>query len=169
MAESTRTTPAPRPAPSTGSGEPASALQSTGKYRLLVPHIIADRRLEAGTEVGTDTPYPCTASPSTEMAGLDGAGKAAVEKLHMEKFGKAPPWGDMTAQGAEDARRAIEEAAADPVSYTQARERGLKQYKGVSTESPFPPGSVLPTSLGGDQSHTFGEYRDTIINAPPRI
>jgi len=167
MAETTRTP--PRPAPSTGSGEPASAPHSTGKYLLLVPHVINDRRLEAGTEVGTDTPYPYTAPPSTEMAGLDSAGKAAVEKLHMEKFGKAPPWGDITSQGADDARRAIEEAATDPVSYTQARERGLKQYKGVSTESPFPPGSLSPTSLGGDQSHTFGEYRDTIINAPPRI
>jgi hypothetical protein len=135
---------------------------------LLAPHFL-DRLYPRGTLVGTGTDIPFAGTPSNQMAGLDAAGKAAVDKLHQALYGKPPPWGDIAATLETDLRRAAEEARSDPVSYQQARERGAKEYKGVPTESPLPPHSLSLTPPSGDPTHTFGEIVGAIVNAPARI
>lgn len=128
------------------------------QYLLLSPHIIGESQmwLPRGTVIGTNSDFPFDATPSNQMAGLDADGKAAVDQLHNTLYGRPPPWGDVQADLAASASRAEEEASSEPVSYSQAYERGLGEYKGKAVTDPLPP-SPLAMSLSGDQSHTFGE------------
>jgi len=150
---------------STGStGAAASPPADSGKYRLLAPHVIADAYLPIGTEVGTGTPYRYPGIPSTQMEGLDGAGKAAVDKLFQDHYGMKPPWESddpvakaQLAQYEGDPDTEKKEAASDPCSYQQALERGAKEYAGKPVTGPLPPPSPMP--LSGDRSVYIGTAR----------
>lgn len=149
------TTPTPTPAPAAKPPDPPA---DSGKYVLLAPHVIADAWLPAGTEVGTGTPYRVPGPPSNQMEGLDGAGKAAVDKLFQELYGKKPPWDapDWPKPfDAEAAAKATDDEAKTPaVSYQQALERGQKEFAGKPVTGPLPSPSPMP--LVGDHTITLG-------------
>lgn len=149
----------------TGATGAAAAPKDSGKYRLLAPHVISDTWLPIGTEVGTDTPYRYPGTPSTQMEGLDDAGKAAVDKLFQDHYGVKPPWesDDPTAkaqlaQYEADPDTEKKEAASEPVSLEQAFERGTKEYQGKPVPARMPP-SPVPQSISGDRSIYVGTAR----------
>lgn len=135
-----------QPAPTVG--QYAADVKSSGKYRLRSQHLLAgDRLLEAGTEVGTDTPIPWPGPPTPNMEGLDDAGLAAVEKLWKESYNRMPPW-DYRANPEyaihEERRKEQEkETESEPVSHAQAVERDKKW------EGPVP-SPVQNVTRGGD-------------------
>ena len=133
-------------------GQYAGNVKSSGKYRLRTQHVLGgDRLLEAGTEVGNDTPIPWPGPPTPQMEGLDGPGKEAVAKLHKENYNSLPPWDFENNPEYEihEKRRQEQEKETDshPVSHAQAIDRGKeKEWKG-----PVPaPAPVL--TKGGDTS-----------------
>jgi hypothetical protein len=160
MAQTTTPTPTPTPTPApAASATPARTPPDSGRYMLLATHVIADALLLMGTEVGTGTPYAYPGVPSNQMAGLDEAGKAAVDKLFDELYGKDPPWMSANSPGHPDnaaavAKAADEEAKAPAVSYQQAVERGQKEFAGMPVTGPLPSPSPMP--LSGDHTITHG-------------
>lgn len=115
------------------------------KYRLLAEHVARDGRiLPAGTEVGDDTPEPWEDRPSTQMMGLDDAGKEEVNKLHQELYGHDAPSHlqepDHVREHREEGEKYEKEAVeGEPVSEQQRLEyEALK--KGETPPSPPPPG-----------------------------
>ena len=138
--------PNPQPIP-----EPAvrGAVKSSGKYRLRGQHLYhGDRLLEAGTEVGTDTPWPWPDKPSPLMEGIDDAGKKAVLDLHKEMYNRLPPWAldsENPEYAIHEERRKEQEKETEsaPVSHAQAVERDKKW------EGPIPiPATSNPTISG---------------------
>ena len=49
------------------------------RYKLLEPHYLNERLLEAGVEVGDGTSIPFIGRPSAYMEGVDDEGKKKVE------------------------------------------------------------------------------------------
>jgi len=147
----------PPPAPAT------EGPKSSGKYRLLGPHVIGDCWLPTGTEVGTDTPYPFPGHPSTQMEGLDDAGKAAVDAIHQALYGVKAPW--TTPNPTMDQYKPVPDAKSDSVSLAQAAERGEKEYQGKVVPVPLPQPSQI--SLSGDHSITLGAPLETAVLPPP--
>lgn len=142
-------------------GPPDDEGKSSGRYRLLSPHL--DRygnRLPIGTEVGTDTPYPWPQPPSNQMEGVDEAGKSAVNKLHQTLYGQDAPWHgriDRLAEEREIAKRQQEEdARAEPVSHQQAWERGDKEFRGERLSGPPQGAATRSPTVSGDLTQPLG-------------
>lgn len=147
-------------------GSPAverKPVESSGKYRLLVPHVIDGAIYEAGTEVGTDTAIPYPDEPSTQMEGLDDASKERINKRHQLLYGRDAPWHDpnhpMGERKERDAKEAEaqrkEEEGSEPVSHQQAFERKKEEFQGEKITGP--PEVVNPVlNKGGDTSLAMG-------------
>jgi hypothetical protein len=136
---------------------------SSGRYRLLAPHVMPDGRpLPAGTFVGTDTSYPWPGRPSNMMAGEDDAGKEQVNKLHQDLYGTNAPWheGDVHAAQVEDQRVNAQhevEHGSEPVSHQQAWERGHKEFRDQPITDPPHTTRLRPEPMiTGDRSPNRG-------------
>jgi hypothetical protein len=94
------------------------------------------------------------------MEGLDGAGKAAVDKLFMGLYGVKPPWESDNPVVKDQLEQYVTptETPGEPVSLAQAMERGAKEYGGKPVPLVMPP-PPLPMSLSGDRSVYIGTAR----------
>lgn len=138
-----------------------NAQPSKGRYRLLTPHMIGGHYLDAGTEVGEGTSYPM-AEPSNQMAGVDDAGKEAVNKLHQRLYGQDAMWHDenhpvaqMQRNAADAQKQREEDHEAEPVSAQQAWERGHDTYRDEKLSGP-PGGALVSRTISGDTSQPMG-------------
>ena len=146
------------------------------KYRLLGPHVMSDSsRLEAGTEVGDDTPYPWKdpegndMEPTTEMEGLDDASREKVKALHTKLYGHGPYWERGQPEAVRQAREKEAEdqkkldEGSEPVSEQQRLERDWERdrkegKRGEANMAPtIPPRGapvVNPPGPAREPSHT---------------
>jgi hypothetical protein len=130
------------------------------QYRLRSPHIIEGVVVPAGTIVGEGTSYP-TAQPSNMMEGANEAGKGKINEFHQRLYGADAPWHDPKRQRdvvedrKEQEKQRKEEEGAEPVSHSQALERG-KEWKGPpnplveARQAGVPPAG--PSPITGDRA-----------------
>jgi hypothetical protein len=120
------------------------------KFRLLGPAVLSDgQQLDAGTEIGDDTPYPyknpdgSPMEPSTTMEGLDEDGKKAVHDLHRRLFGHGPYW---ESGQSEEVRKARETEAEEQRKLDESSEPAPTiPPKGPPTATPGPARQVSGT------------------------
>jgi hypothetical protein len=133
------------------------------KYRLLGPHTApqSGERLEAGTEVGDDTPYPwknrdgSDAEPSTSMEGLDDAARDKIKGLHQKLYGSEPDWSGGQSESVRQAREKEKEEqqkldeGSEPVSEQQHLEREWDKERekrgGAPRRAPGEPAPSIPS------------------------
>jgi hypothetical protein len=145
------------------------------KFRLLGPAVLSDgQQLDAGTEIGDDTPYPyknpdgSPMEPSTTMEGLDEDGKKAVHDLHRRLFGHGPYWESGQSEEVRKAReteaeeqRKLDESS-EPVSEQQHLEREWQKERdkrgGRAPGEPAPtiPPKGPPTATPGPARQVSG-------------
>lgn len=153
----------PQPPGSPPGIHPDALPESTGRYRLLAPHVIENVLYETGTEVGTDTGVPYALEPSTQMEGVDDASRERINKRHQVYYGKDAPWHDekhpegrrRERDREELDKQREEEKGQEPVSHQQAFERGKDEFKGEKITGP-PPAPRPVMNKGGDTSPGMG-------------
>ena len=104
------------------------------RYRLRIDHVIEDRIVPAGTEVGEGTDIPFDQAPSNQMEGVDDEGRRKVNELHQRLYGADAPW---HTEEAEECRKADQGAAE-----RQRKEEAASGHRATASARPMPPPKV---------------------------
>lgn len=167
--------PQPRPEPQPAA-ERDDRPTGKGRYRLLTQHMINDKLLPEGTEIGEGTDHPYDGTPSNQMEGLDDYSTGQVNEVHRKLYGHDAPWHNPNhplvrarREAEEAAEQQKEELKSEPVSHQQAFERGHEEYRGERVVAPHLRPPPQPTGLSGDRSMAMGPATANQDVLDPRV